>query len=102
MVERGKADGLYVVTAGVGMVKSPTPVCPKSVRVGDMILLSGDLGRHGAAVLAVREVPPLTHFLIGANQFSFYAAWGGWLSLIGFAAVAYALIGVPVRKRVRL
>ncbi len=51
------------------------------------------------AVLAVREVPPLTRFLTGANQFSFYQGWGGWLSLIGFAAVAYALIGIPVRKR---
>src|SRR6202142_2681842 len=48
------------------------------------------------AVLAVREVPPLTHFLIGKDQFGFYQNWGGWLSLIGFAGVAYALIGLPV------
>ena len=51
------------------------------------------------AVLAVREVPPLTHFLIGKDQFGFYQNWGGWLSLIGFAGVAYALIGLPVRKK---
>lgn len=55
VVERGKADGLYISTAGIGLVRAPAPVCPKSVKPGDAILLSGDLGRHGAAVLAVRE-----------------------------------------------
>jgi len=68
VVERGKADGLYIVTAGVGIVRSSTTVCPKSVREGDVILLSGDVGRHGAAVLAVREgiefePPPLSDCL---------------------------------------
>ena len=55
VVERGKADGLYITTAGIGLVRTPAPVRPKSVKAGDAILLSGDLGRHGAAVLAVRE-----------------------------------------------
>jgi hydrogenase expression/formation protein HypE len=55
VVERGKADGLYVTTAGIGLVRAAAPVRPRSVRPGDMILLSGDLGRHGAAVLSVRE-----------------------------------------------
>jgi hydrogenase expression/formation protein HypE len=55
VVERGKADGLYVVTAGVGLVRAPSPVRPQEVKPGDVILLSGDLGRHGAAVLSVRE-----------------------------------------------
>jgi Kef-type K+ transport system membrane component KefB len=51
------------------------------------------------AVLAVRDVPPLTHFLTGKDQFGFYDAWGGWLSLIGFAALAYTLIWIPARKK---
>jgi putative OPT family oligopeptide transporter len=51
------------------------------------------------AVLAVREIPSLTHFLTGADQFGFYESWGGWLSLIGFAALAYVLVGIPVRSR---
>jgi hydrogenase expression/formation protein HypE len=55
VVERGKADGLYVVTAGVGLVRASAPVRPRAVRPGDAILLSGDLGRHGAAVLSIRE-----------------------------------------------
>jgi len=55
VVERGKADGLYIATAGIGLVRAPTPVRPQAVQAGDAILLSGDLGRHGAAVLSVRE-----------------------------------------------
>lgn len=55
VVERGKADGLYVITAGVGLVRAPEPVRPRAVKPGDAVLLSGDLGRHGAAVLSIRE-----------------------------------------------
>lgn len=55
VVERGKADGLYVNTAGIGLVESPRAVAPSSVRPGDAILLSGDIGRHGMAVMSVRE-----------------------------------------------
>ncbi|MGD0015322.1 MAG: oligopeptide transporter, OPT family [Bryobacteraceae bacterium] len=51
------------------------------------------------AVLAVRETPSLARLLTGANQFSFYPGWGGWLSLIGFAVVAYVLVGVPNSRR---
>ncbi len=51
------------------------------------------------AVLAVRNVPSLATLLTGAQQFGFYEAWGGWLSLIGFAALAWVLIAVPVRSR---
>lgn len=55
VVERGKADGLYINTAGVGQVVAPQPVGPGQVRSGDRILLSGDLGRHGVAVMTARE-----------------------------------------------
>jgi hydrogenase expression/formation protein HypE len=55
VVERGRADGLYISTAGIGILKAASPIRPKAVRAGDVILLSGDIGRHGAAVLSVRE-----------------------------------------------
>jgi len=55
VVERGHGDGLYITTSGIGTVVAPTPVEPRSVRVGDVILLSGDLGRHGFAILGARE-----------------------------------------------
>jgi hydrogenase expression/formation protein HypE len=55
VVDRGKADGMYINTAGIGFVEAPGPVTPSGVKTGDVILLSGDLGRHGIAIMAVRE-----------------------------------------------
>lgn len=55
VVPRGQADGLFINTAGIGMVEHDLTVGPASVRPGDVVLLSGDIGRHGIAVLSVRE-----------------------------------------------
>lgn len=55
VVERGKGDGIFVTTAGVGAVASAQPIGPHQVRAGDVILLSGDIGRHGIALMAMRE-----------------------------------------------
>jgi hydrogenase expression/formation protein HypE len=56
VVERGKGDGLYVNTSGVGAVSKILPsIAPQQVRPGDAIVLSGDIGRHGIAVMAARE-----------------------------------------------
>ncbi len=55
VVERGKGDGLYVATSGIGTVEHDLVVAPSSIRPGDVLLLSGDIGRHGMAILAQRE-----------------------------------------------
>ncbi|HWX18276.1 MAG TPA: hydrogenase expression/formation protein HypE [Candidatus Binatia bacterium] len=55
VVDKGKGDGLFVNTAGVGMVEHSLKIAPQSVRPGDAILVSGDVGRHGMAIMAVRE-----------------------------------------------
>lgn len=55
VVDRGKADGLYINTAGVGSVVAPGAIEPRAVRAGDAVILSGDIGRHGIAVMAARE-----------------------------------------------
>jgi len=55
VVDRGKGDGIFINTAGVGLVPAGVRIMPQSVRVGDAILVSGDLGSHGVAVLSVRE-----------------------------------------------
>jgi hydrogenase expression/formation protein HypE len=55
VVDRGKADGLFVNTAGIGRVVASAPVGPEAVRAGDAVILSGDIGRHGMAVMAARE-----------------------------------------------
>jgi hydrogenase expression/formation protein HypE len=55
VVERGKGDGLFVNTAGIGVVISRRPIGPAEVRPGDVVVLNGDIGRHGMAVMAQRE-----------------------------------------------
>jgi hydrogenase expression/formation protein HypE len=54
VVERGRADGMYITTSGVGIVERES-ISPRSVQPGDAIVISGDLGCHGIAVLSVRE-----------------------------------------------
>jgi hydrogenase expression/formation protein HypE len=55
VVDKGKGDGLFINTAGIGLVEHSLQIAPTSVRAGDIILVSGDLGRHGMAIMAVRE-----------------------------------------------
>jgi hydrogenase expression/formation protein HypE len=55
VVDRGKADGLFINTAGIGVVADGIDVHPRRIQPGDVVLLSGDVGRHGIAVLSVRE-----------------------------------------------
>ena len=55
VVDKGKGDGLFINTAGIGVVEHHSKIAPQSVQPGDAILVSGDLGRHGMAIMAVRE-----------------------------------------------
>jgi hydrogenase expression/formation protein HypE len=54
VVERGKADGLYVTTTGMGIADPELNLSSASVRPGDKVLCSGTLGDHGAAILIAR------------------------------------------------
>jgi hydrogenase expression/formation protein HypE len=55
VVDRGRADGLYVNTTGIGFLHDGFRPAPQSARPGDAVLVSGPLGRHGMAIMAVRE-----------------------------------------------
>lgn len=55
VVDRGKADGVFITTAGVGSIEGDREIAPAAVRPGDAVILSGPLGAHGVAVLSVRE-----------------------------------------------
>ncbi len=55
VVDRGKGDGIFINTAGVGLVEHGLTIGPSAVRPGDAVLLSGDIGRHGIAIMATRE-----------------------------------------------
>lgn len=55
VVDKGKGDGIFINTAGIGMVEHNLAIAPQSIREGDAVLLNGDIGRHGIAIMAVRE-----------------------------------------------
>jgi len=76
VVERGNADGVYVNTAGLGLVAPGVDLRAENVRPGDRVLVSGTLGDHGMAVMIARgdlkletdlesDTAPL-HALVGA------------------------------------
>ncbi|MFH0880546.1 MAG: hydrogenase expression/formation protein HypE [Lentisphaerota bacterium] len=55
VVEKGKGDGLFINTAGIGAIEHDLFIQPRSIKIGDVILLNGDIGRHGLAIMATRE-----------------------------------------------
>lgn len=74
VVERGKADGLYINTSGFGLISEEFSIGGANAQVGDVILLSGPIGDHGIAVLEARgelgfstqiqsDVAPLNHLV---------------------------------------
>lgn len=74
VVQKGKADGLYITTAGVGVIRKGLTVGGAQAKVGDVIILSGSIGDHGIAVLGARgdlgfqssiqsDVAPLNHLI---------------------------------------
>jgi hydrogenase expression/formation protein HypE len=55
VVERGKGDGVFITTTGVGMVPEGLTISGERARPGDAILLSGPIGNHGVAIMSSRE-----------------------------------------------
>lgn len=57
VVDKGKGDGIFVNTSGIGLIETnvATEIGPAAVQPGDVVIVSGDLGRHGIAILSVRE-----------------------------------------------
>ena len=55
VVDKGKGDGVFINTAGVGIIEHEQKIAPQNVQAGDVILVNGDVGRHGMAIMAVRE-----------------------------------------------
>jgi hydrogenase expression/formation protein HypE len=81
VVQKGKADGLYINTSGVGVIHPQVQISGALARPGDLILLSGPIGDHGMAVLSARgdlgftsdiqsDIAPLNHLVQAMVQVS--------------------------------
>ena len=55
VVDRGKGDGLYINTAGIGVIDHAQIIHPESIQPGDAIIVNSDIARHGMAVMLERE-----------------------------------------------
>lgn len=55
VVDSGHGDGVYINTTGIGLVDPRVNISPQRVRAGDAVIISGDIGVHGVAVLSCRE-----------------------------------------------
>jgi hydrogenase expression/formation protein HypE len=68
VVERGHGDGVYITTSGIGLCEHGLDIHPRSIREGDVLLLSGDVGRHGMAVVSARENLSLESDIVSDSQ----------------------------------
>jgi hydrogenase expression/formation protein HypE len=116
VVERGKGDGLYINTTGIGSRLSEVQLAPRRVRPGDKILLNGSIARHGMAIMSVREglqfesditsdsaaLWPLVEGVLAAGQRRVHvlrdATRGGVASVLNEVAQA-ARVGAVVEER---
>ena len=55
VVERGHGDGVYINTAGIGLLRDGIKLGPHLAQPGDIVLVSGTIGDHGMAIMSVRE-----------------------------------------------
>lgn len=55
VVEKGKADGLFINTSGVGIIPDGVEIGPKYIKPGDRVIISGPVGNHGISIIAKRN-----------------------------------------------
>lgn len=55
VVNKGKADGIFINTSGVGVLRNGTEISPLRMKAGDRVIISGEIGSHGVAILAERN-----------------------------------------------
>jgi len=55
VVDRGKGDGVFINTTGLGIVRDGLDIAPRRARAGDVVLVNGPIAEHGIAILSVRE-----------------------------------------------
>jgi len=55
VVDRGKGDGVFITTSGIGVIPPGVDIHPSRIRPGDVVLINGPIARHGIAIMSVRE-----------------------------------------------
>ncbi len=55
VVDRGKGDGVFINTSGIGLIPNGRQISPLRARPGDLVLVNGPIAQHGIAILSVRE-----------------------------------------------
>lgn len=64
VVNKGKGDGLFINTAGIGLIYEGIDISPRNIKKGDIVIISGEIGNHGLTIMAQRNGisfdPPLT------------------------------------------
>ena len=55
VVERGKGDGVFINTSGIGVIPEGVNIAPNLAKEGDVVIVSGEIGLHGIAIMSVRE-----------------------------------------------
>ena len=55
VVDKGHGDGVYINTSGFGLIPDGVDIKPSNARPGDVIIVSGEIGTHGIAIMSVRE-----------------------------------------------
>lgn len=55
VVNRGKGDGIFINTSGIGLLYEGVNISPRNIRKGDVVIVSGEIGNHGMAIMAERN-----------------------------------------------
>ncbi len=64
VVDNGKGDGIFINTSGIGVIEHKLNISPRNIQPGDVIILNGDIGRHGIAIMAEREGLEFEHKIV--------------------------------------
>lgn len=64
VVDKGKGDGIFINTSGIGIIEHALNISPNNIQAGDVIIINGDIGRHGIAIMAEREGLEFEHKIV--------------------------------------
>lgn len=92
VVERGKADGIFITTTGIGLVRENVCISATAARPGDVVMVSGTMGDHGVAVMATRA-----EFAVETNLVSDCAALHGLVDALLRAVPQVRCLRDPTR-----